>query len=117
MHEILKRDSSPFIIKAGTRYKVIKTKQFTFLDQMSYCAAGTSLQSFIKAYDIGEEKGHFPYEWFDSYERLGYLISDLKIENFNSSLKNTTMEQSDFNELMQKKLTESDLYKRSVKVV
>ena len=100
--EILKRDSSPFVIKNGTRYKVIKTRQFTFLDQMSYCAAGTSLRSFIKAYDIGEEKGHFPYEWFDSYEKLDYLISDLKIEDFNSSLKSSTMGQDDFNELMQK---------------
>jgi len=67
MKEILDRDKSPFVIKSGTRYKVIKTTQFTFLDQMSYCAAGTSLQKFITAYDIGEKKGYFPYEWFDSY--------------------------------------------------
>ena len=66
MRKFLKRDNSPFVIKNGTRYKVIKTKQFIFLDQMSYCAAGTNLRSFIKAYDIDEEKGHFPYEWFDS---------------------------------------------------
>ena len=54
MKEILKRYSSPFVVKAGTSYTVIKTKQLTFLDQMCYCAAGTSLRSFIKAYDIGE---------------------------------------------------------------
>src|SRR5271157_5966547 len=60
MQEIYKRDQNPFIIKNGTRYKVIKTKQFMFLDQMNYCAAGTSLRKFIKAYDIDEEKGYFP---------------------------------------------------------
>ena len=101
INEILKRDQNPFVIKNGTRYKVIKTKQFTFLDQMNYCAAGTTLRSFVEAYDIGEKKGHFPYEWFDSYEKLDYLISDLKIEDFNSSLKNTTMSPDDFNQLMQ----------------
>ncbi len=101
MEEIFKRDKNPFIIKNGTRYKVIQTEQFTFLDQMNYCAAGTSLRKFIKAYDIDEEKGHFPYEWFDSYEKLDYLISDLKIEHFDSSLKNTRMHEKDFKNLMQ----------------
>ena len=52
IEEIVNRDKSPFIIKDGNRYKVMKTKQFTFLDQMSYCAAGTSLKKFIVAYDI-----------------------------------------------------------------
>jgi cell fate (sporulation/competence/biofilm development) regulator YmcA (YheA/YmcA/DUF963 family) len=60
MKEILARDGSPFVIKSGTRYKVIKTQQFTFLDQMSYCAPGTNLDKFIKAYDIDENKGFFP---------------------------------------------------------
>src|SRR5271166_1627333 len=101
MKEIFKRDKNPSIIKNGTRYKVIKTEQFTFLDQMNYCAAGTSLRKFIKAYDIDEEKGYFPYEWFDSYEKLDYLISDLKINDFDSSLKNTTMDENDFKDLMQ----------------
>jgi len=32
MHEIYKRDQKPIIIKDGNRYKVIKTKQFIFLD-------------------------------------------------------------------------------------
>ena len=68
---------------------------------MSYCAAGTNLDKFIKAYDIDENKGFFPYEWFDCYEKLDYLVSDLKIEHFNSSLKNTKMKQKDFDLLMQ----------------
>jgi hypothetical protein len=101
MKEILARDVSPFIIKSGTRYKVIKMKQFTFLDQMSYCAAGTNLDKFIKAYDIDANKGFFPSEWFDCYKKLDYLVSDLRIENFNSSLKNTVMKQKDFDLLIQ----------------
>src|SRR5271166_1587966 len=47
------------------------------------------------------KKGYFPYEWFDSYEKLDYLISDLTINDFDSSLKNTRMSVNDFTELMQ----------------
>ena len=68
---------------------------------MGYCAPGTSLQKFIKAYDIDENKGFFPYEWFDRYEKLDYLTCDLKIEFFDSSLKNSKMTQKDFDSLMQ----------------
>src|SRR5271165_1247676 len=96
-------NKSPFIIKDGNRYKVIKTYNFTFLDQMNFCAAGTDLRSFIKAYTIQNytnQKGYFPYEWFDSFEKLDYLVSDLKIEYFNSSLKNTTMSEEDFTQLI-----------------
>jgi hypothetical protein len=84
------------MIKSGTRYKVIKTKTFVFLDQMAFCAPGTSLAKFLKAYGIVEQKFCFPYEWFDSYEKLEHLVCDLKIEDFDSTLKNSKMEQSEF---------------------
>ena len=100
MNEICARDRQPFTIKDGRRYKVIKTKDFIFLDQMNYCAAATSLESFIKAYDVGEQKGHFPYEWFDDYSKLEWLVDDLKIEDFDSTLKNTKLSEEDFDNLM-----------------
>ena len=102
MKEIYKRCNEPFVIKDGNRYKVIKTSRFTFLDQMNYCAAGTDLRSFIKAFVSvsSEQKGYFPYEWFTSFGKLDYLVSDLKIENFNSLLKNTVMNKDDFTALM-----------------
>src|SRR5277367_4720646 len=68
---------------------------------MNYCAPGTNLRKFINTYDIEEKKGHFPYEWFDEYEKLDYLISDLKIEYFDSSLKCSKMSENDFKDLMQ----------------
>ena len=100
MNEIIARDKQPFTIKDGKRFKVIKTKDFIFLDQMNYCSAGTSLMSFIKAYDIGEQKGHFPYEWFDSYSKLDFLVDDLKIDDFDSTLKNTKLSTEEFDNLM-----------------
>jgi len=48
INNIISRDLNPFIIKDCNRYKVIKTNQFIFLDQMSYTAAGTSLKLLLK---------------------------------------------------------------------
>jgi len=100
INNIISRDSNPFIIKDCNRYKVIKTNQFIFLDQMSYTAAGTSLTKFIKAYDINIKKGKFPYEWFDSYDKLNYLVNDLKQSDFYSSLKNKNIKLSSYNNLL-----------------
>ncbi|ULU08451.1 hypothetical protein L3Y34_019562 [Caenorhabditis briggsae] len=102
IQEIMKRREDdgvdPMVIKEGNRYKTIKTGQFQFLDQMSYVAAGTKLESFIKAY-VNVQKGWFPYEWFDSYDKLNYLTHKLTIEDFNSSL-NGSMAQENFDDLM-----------------
>jgi hypothetical protein len=108
INELTARDKNPFVIKEGNKYKVIKTENFIFLDQMHYCAAGTSLASFIKAYDVGENKGWFPYEWFDSYDKLEYPVKKLKITDFYSSLKDEAMSQEDFDQLM-KICTENNL--------
>ena len=99
MKEVYKRSTgNPFLIKNGNKYKVIKTDQFTFLDQMNYCPAGTDLRGFIKTYvsEGREQKGYFPYEWFTDFGKLEYLISELKIEHFNTLLKNSVMSEEDF---------------------
>jgi len=48
INNIITRDPTPFIIKDCNRYKVIKTRQFISLDQLSYCAAGTSLKNSLR---------------------------------------------------------------------
>jgi hypothetical protein len=93
INEIIARDKNPFVIKEGNKYKVIKTQNFMFLDQMYFCAPGTSLASFIKAYDVDENKGWFPYEWFDSYTKLDYPVASLQVTDFYSSLKDEAMTQ------------------------
>ena len=45
-----------------------------FLDQMLYCKPGISLSSFINEYDIENKKGKFPYEWFDTDDKLNILV-------------------------------------------
>jgi hypothetical protein len=108
--EVKQQNDEAFILKNGTRYTVIKTKTFTFLDQMNYCAQGTSLRSFIRAHDVGQQKGHFPYEWLDCYSKLDCLISDLKISDFDSSLKNSKMCEDEFKQLMQTCKEENLIY-------
>ena len=40
------------------------------LDQMFYCPAGTSLDKFIKSRECQLTKGHFPYSWLTSFNKL-----------------------------------------------
>jgi len=68
---------------------------------MSYCAAGTSLKKFIKAYDIDQNKGKFPYEWCDSYDKLDSLVKDLKLNDFYSHLRNKSIKQKSFDKLIE----------------
>ena len=37
---------------------------------MKFLGRATSLDSFLKAYKASETKGFFPYEWFDSADKL-----------------------------------------------
>ena len=37
---------------------------------INYLAPGCSYNSFLKAYDTEQQKGHFPYEYIDSIEKL-----------------------------------------------
>jgi len=46
------------------------------------------------------KKGKFPYEWFDNYDKLNYLVQDLKHSDFYSSLKNKNIKLSCYNSLM-----------------
>ncbi|MES9993656.1 MAG: C2H2-type zinc finger protein, partial [Candidatus Thiodiazotropha sp.] len=82
MHE----DSQAFVVKKDNAYACIATDKLKFLDMSQYLAVGSSYAGFLKAYQVSGSKGHFPYEWFDSTEKLDYpslpahdcFYSDLK---------------------------------------
>src|SRR5277367_3935289 len=102
LDEILKRDPEPHNIKNGSRYKVIKTKQFIFLDEMLYCAGGTTLDKFLKCYSKSkdDEKFHmFPYSWINDYDKLYYLIKDVPIEAFDNDIKKIKATIEEYNQL------------------
>jgi hypothetical protein len=61
------------IIKNSGRYIHLSYPEAEFKDVMSFCAAGTSLDSFQKCFYNGplpDTKKHFPYAYFDTFDKL-----------------------------------------------
>ena len=59
------------MILQGGAYACVTLKgKLKFIDFMKYQAPGTSLRKCLKSEKIPEEKGYFPYEWLDSYDKL-----------------------------------------------
>ena len=82
-----KKDPMNFIIKKGTKYLAILTKEFRFLDLMNYLSPNTSFDSFLKCYnDLGEKKLYFCYEALKKYSDLDN-IGPPKYSDFYSELK------------------------------
>ena len=61
-----------FAIKKSNSYMSLKTENLQFLDIRSYLAPNYSYDAFIKAYKCKLEKGFFPYDWFDNYDKLNF---------------------------------------------
>jgi len=88
-------DSQTFIVKQSNKYVAVKSSKFSFLDATSYLAVGVNYASFLKAYGIEESKSFFPYEWFDSYEKLDNE-SLPNYDAFYSELKQTNVLNDDY---------------------
>ena len=59
-------------IKRNNSYLSLSNDFLKFIDISNYLAPGYSYSQFLKAYGCLDEKGYFPYEWFDSYDKLNY---------------------------------------------
>jgi hypothetical protein len=78
-----------FVVKKNNAYMCISNDRFKFLDITQYLAPGSSYSSFLSAFRVSEQKSFFPYQWFDSEEKLGHpslpdyesFYSELKKEN------------------------------------
>jgi len=75
-----------FVIKRGSAYSCISTGNLRFLDIISYLAAGTNYDSFLKAYGATAPKSYFPYEWFSGLDKLSEVVFPA-FDDFYSSLK------------------------------
>ena len=70
-----------------------------FLDILNFLGGATILDNFIKTYGAIEEKCFFPYEWFDSIEKLN--VSQLPpIDSFSSKLKDQNLPWVEYNKFM-----------------
>ena len=75
------------VIKQQSAYsKIDLGHQLRFLDVYKYCSPNTNLDSFMKAEGVVGGKFFFPYEWFDSYEKLDHPELP-PVECFYSSLR------------------------------
>ena len=54
---------------------------------------------FYKSYNIETEKGFFPYEWFDSFEKLKHTSLPPQ-EEWYSTLKNETIKPEDYAKML-----------------
>ena len=81
------QENEIFTIKKNNSYLTIAVTDMKFLDISNYLAAGCSCSKFLKSYGCETPKGIFPYEWFDSEEKL--MQNHLpKPEEFYSRLTN-----------------------------
>ena len=76
-----------FVIKKNNSYICISNGEFKFLDITQFLSPGTSYVNFLSSFDVEDKKGFFPYEFFDSEEKLQER-SLPPVESFWSSLKN-----------------------------
>ena len=99
---IHERDIQPTVIKKANHFVSLKFGDVQFLDILNFLGGHTSLDSFLKAYKTNETKGFFPYEWFDSPEKLDvtflppYDCFFSKLRNYNPLEKEFT----DFTKLL-----------------
>ena len=64
------KEAEPMVIKKANDFISFKFGDIQFLDIMKFLGGATSLDFFLKAYKASETKGFFPYEWFDSPDKL-----------------------------------------------
>ena len=74
------------VAKKENSYMFLSLPIFKFLDIKSYLAPGLSYDAWCRAYGCELQKLAFPYEWFDSFDKLNHK-GPVKYEDFFSSLK------------------------------
>ena len=74
------------VAKKENSYMFLSLPNFKFLDIKSYLAPGLSYDAWCRAYGCELQKLVFPYEWFDSFDKLNHK-GPVKYEEFYSSLK------------------------------
>ena len=80
-------DEYRFAIKKLNKFVAFKTTKLTFRDVMMCLGAGLSLRKFIECFGDGEEfKTFYPYDLMKSIDDLRTPLTDIKYEDFKSSL-------------------------------
>ena len=111
---IHERDIQPTVIKKANHFVSFKFGDVQFLDILNFLGGATSLDSFLKAYKTNETKGFFPYEWFDSPNKLDVTFLP-PYECFFSKLRDHNpleKEFTDFTKLLNSGLSQQEALKK-----
>ena len=98
-HLLIEKNVVPKVIRTGNKYIGMNFLGLQFLDILNFLGGATTLDNFLKAYGASEEKGFFPYEWFDSAEKLNETQLP-PIESFWNKLKNHNVLSVDYDKFM-----------------
>ena len=90
-----------YVVKKCNQYTAICNSKFKLLDITNYLAAGCNYSRFLQAYDVQESKSYFPYEWFDSVDKLKFQNLP-SYDSFYSKLKNCNVLNSEHEEWQHK---------------
>ncbi len=94
------------VLKRNSSIICLEYKRLKFLDVMNYCGQSISLDKYLKTYKVGAVKQVFPYEFFDSLEKLNYEFLPSKDE-FYSRLKQKHITDEDYNQCLELWRTEN----------
>ena len=111
---IHERDIQPTVIKKANHFVSFKFGDVHFLDILNFLGGATSLDSFLKAYKTNETRGFFPYEWFDSPNKLDATFLP-PYECFFSKLRDHNpleKEFTDFTKLLNSGLSQQEALKK-----
>ena len=84
-----------FTIKTLNSFMCLSSTQLRFLDVLNFLAPGFSYDAFLKAYGCTQTKGFFPYEWFDSLNKLEQTCLQPP-EAFHSTLRDEDISEEDY---------------------
>ena len=111
---IKEKEIEPSVIKKANDFVSFKFGDVQLLDIMKFLGGATILDSFLKAYKASELKGYFPYEWFDTPNKLDEQQLP-SYDDFYSKLKNSNpldKEFDDYQKLLKTGITEEQALKK-----
>ena len=111
---INEKDIEPSVIKKANDLVSFKFGDVQLLDIMKFLRGATTLASFLKAYKASEMKGYFPYEWFDTLNKLDEQQLP-SYDDFYSNQKNSNpldKEFDDYQKLLNTGITEEQALKK-----
>ena len=79
-----------FVAKKENDYMFLITPKFKFLAAKNYVGPGISYHAWSKSMVCRLQKLMFPYEWWDSYEKLNH-VGPASCEDFYSNLKSSNI--------------------------